>query len=100
MICDNKNKKELNKEAPLMMNTMEIAKKIIISSEEHGEFDWILLANSTRLSMETRQYPTGILPLGSMLWLEELSVNSTAIFSTTPKQCAAESVHSQHNLQQ
>lgn len=39
MICDNKNKKELNKEAPPMMNTMEIAKKIIISSEEHGEFD-------------------------------------------------------------
>lgn len=39
MICDNKNKKELNKEAPVMMNTMEIAKKIIISSEEHGEFD-------------------------------------------------------------
>ena len=43
MICDNKNKKELNKEAPLMMNTMEIAKKIIISSEEHGEFDWTFL---------------------------------------------------------
>ena len=55
-------------------------KKIIISPEEHGELEWILLANSTRLSMDTRQYPSGISPFGSMLSSEELSVHWTAMF--------------------
>ena len=57
-----------SKEAPFIMNTKWIAKeKIIASPEEHGELEWILLANSTRLSMDTRRYPSGISPFGSML---------------------------------
>ena len=57
-----------SKEAPFIMNTKWITKeKIIASPEEHGELEWILLANSTRLSMDTRRYPSGISPFGSML---------------------------------
>ena len=57
-----------SKEERFIMNTKWITKeKIIASPEEHGELEWILLANSTRLSMDTRRYPSGILPFGSML---------------------------------
>ena len=57
-----------SKEARFIMNTKWITKeKIIVSPEERGELEWILLANSTRLSVDTRRYPSGILPFGSML---------------------------------
>ena len=52
----------------------------MISPEAHCEFEWILLANSLRLSMDTRRYPSGISPFGSILSSEELSVYSAPIF--------------------
>ena len=52
----------------------------MISPEAHCEFEWILLANSLRLPMDTRRYPSGISPFGSILSSEELSVYSAPIF--------------------
>ena len=52
----------------------------MISPEAHCEFEWILLASSLRLSMDTRRYPSGISPFGSILSSEELSVYSAPIF--------------------
>ena len=54
--------------------------KIMIPPEVHGEFERIVLANSLRLSMEIRRYPSSISPLGSMLSLEELSVHPPTFF--------------------
>ena len=82
-----------SKEAPFIMNTKWIAKeKIIASPEEHGELEWILLANSTRLSMD-RTVSFWNFTFWIYASLEELSVHSTAIFL---KAAGVESVHSQH----
>ena len=52
----------------------------MISPKAHCKFEWILVANSLRLSMDTRRYPSGILPFGSILSSEELFVYSEPVF--------------------
>ena len=52
----------------------------MISPKAHCEFEWILPANSLRLSMDTRRYPSGISPF---------CVIQHQFFSKKPKQQAS-----------